>query len=241
MRVLIAIESGSRAWGFPSNDSDFDVRFIYAHYLDDYLSVRELRDVIEMPLLPDNTLGVPLDLSGWDLRKALQLAIKSNPVLVEWLVSPIRYSWDEQIATDLLAFAEEVANLQTFEYHYYRLAMNAWEQIQQNPLEVKLKLYCYALRPTLSLQWILQYESIPPMDVPSLCDRLIKDEKLQDAISNLINLKAQSKEQNIIPRNYLLDYYINLVLERKPERPLEVISGNIFLEKADNLFRKFIS
>src|SRR5436309_8041555 len=85
VRILFAIESGSRAWGFPSINSDYDVRFVYARPLDDYLSMRQYRDVIETELLHDNQLGVPLDLNGWDLRKALQRALASNAVLLEWL------------------------------------------------------------------------------------------------------------------------------------------------------------
>ena len=85
--VLYACESGSRAWGFHSQDSDYDVRFIYAHPPDWYLSVdlEKKRDVIERPILDD------LDVSGWDLRKSLQLFRKSNPPLLEWLDSPIVY------------------------------------------------------------------------------------------------------------------------------------------------------
>jgi len=83
--VLQAIESGSRAWGFPSPDSDYDVRFIYAHPKDWYLQLSEERDVIELPINDE------LDIAGWDLRKALNLANKGNAVVQEWMISPIVY------------------------------------------------------------------------------------------------------------------------------------------------------
>ena len=68
VKILLAVESGSRAWGFESKDSDYDVRFIYVHRKDWYLSLIEGRDVIE-ELDPDGVL----DLAGWDLKKALLL------------------------------------------------------------------------------------------------------------------------------------------------------------------------
>jgi len=80
--VLLAIESGSRAWGFPSPDSDYDCRFIYARRTQDYLSLFPARDVIEEPF--DRVL----DIGGWDLAKALRLLLKGNAVVVEWLMSP---------------------------------------------------------------------------------------------------------------------------------------------------------
>ena len=86
VRICLAVESGSRAWGFPSADSDYDVRFIYVRHPDSYLSIEDVRDVIERPLT-DN-----IDLSGWDIRKALHLFRKSNPPLLEWLQSPMVYS-----------------------------------------------------------------------------------------------------------------------------------------------------
>ncbi|MCE9610243.1 MAG: nucleotidyltransferase domain-containing protein [Chthoniobacter sp.] len=94
VRVLFACESGSRAWGFASRDSDYDVRFLYVHRRDWYLSVEDRRDVIEQPIADD------LDVSGWELRKALRLLRKSNPPLLEWLKSPVVYRHDPVFAAE---------------------------------------------------------------------------------------------------------------------------------------------
>lgn len=85
VKILHAVESGSRAWGFASPDSDYDVRFIYVRKKEDYLTLCEKSDVIEWQL--DETL----DINGWDLKKALQLFHKSNATLFEWSNSPIVY------------------------------------------------------------------------------------------------------------------------------------------------------
>src|SRR3954452_13450282 len=87
VRILYACESGSRAWGFASPDSDYGVRFIYAQPRNWYLSfdVERRRDVIEYPIVDD------IDQSGWDVRKALYLFTRNNGALLEWLHSPIVY------------------------------------------------------------------------------------------------------------------------------------------------------
>lgn len=82
VRILHAVESGSRAWGFESPDSDFDVRFIYVRPRDYYLKLEQTRDVLEFPI---NDL---LDVNGWDLQKALRLLHRSNPSVFEWFKSP---------------------------------------------------------------------------------------------------------------------------------------------------------
>lgn len=85
VKILLAVESGSRAWGFPSPDSDYDVRFIYLRKLNEYLKLETIKDVIEWQL--DDVL----DINGWDIKKVLQLMFKSNPSIIEWLSSPIVY------------------------------------------------------------------------------------------------------------------------------------------------------
>src|SRR5436190_18752929 len=112
VRVLFACESGSRAWGFASRDSDYDVRFLYVHVRDWYLSVEARRDVIEQPIADD------LDLSGWELRKALQLLRKSNPPLLEWLKSPVVYKRDPVFVAECEALAAKYYSPRKCFAHY---------------------------------------------------------------------------------------------------------------------------
>jgi uncharacterized protein len=122
VRIPLAVESGSRAWGFPSTDSDYDVRFLYVRPIEAYLTVTPPRDVIERPI------DATLDVNGWDLRKALQLMLRSNAVLIEWLTSPVRYrNWDG--ADELLALACSAASLTSLTYHYQHQAQRSFEAV----------------------------------------------------------------------------------------------------------------
>ncbi|WP_158706888.1 nucleotidyltransferase domain-containing protein [Candidatus Phycorickettsia trachydisci] len=240
VQILLAVESGSRAWGFPSKDSDYDVRFIYVRKKNTYLSVKNYRDVIEVPVLYDEVLGVPFDLNGWDIRKALQLALKSNPVLIEWLVSPVCYMSDFNIITKIKTFAQKIANLHTFCYHYHNVAKNSWQQIQESPEQVRLKLYCYALRPILVLQWMLIHQQTPPMHMQALCNGVNADHKLLEEIKDLINKKLIANEKDLIKRNFILDSYISHILENKAGYSKEILENTEFIEQADNLFRDIV-
>jgi hypothetical protein len=112
-RIILAVESGSRAWGFPSPDSDFDVRFIYAKPLDDYLSLQPGRDVCEP------AMDGLFDFSGWEIRKALNLLLKCNAIASEWLESPIIYKASDEVPK-LRAFAHHMTSIGRLRYHYFR-------------------------------------------------------------------------------------------------------------------------
>jgi hypothetical protein len=157
VRVLFACESGSRAWGFASPDSDYDVRFIYMQPRDNYLSIREQKDVIELPVTQE------LDVNGWDIRKALQLFLKSNGPLYEWLQSPIIYKEETGFANELRGLMHNYFSLRAGCHHYFSMARNTFESDLQGEL-VKLKKYFYALRPALACTWIIDRSSVPPME-----------------------------------------------------------------------------
>ena len=163
MTVLYACESGSRAWGFESPDSDYDVRFLYAHPREWYLAfdVERQRDVIDRPIVDD------IDCHGWDVRKALYLFTRTNGALIEWLNSPTRYVERGQLAARLRDLAPQCFNAKALCYHYAHMARrNAREYVLGN--RVRLKKYFYVLRPLLAIRHIEQGLGVPPVRFESL-------------------------------------------------------------------------
>ena len=185
VEVLWAVESGSRAWGFASPDSDFDVRFIYKRKAQDYLKLTPDRDVIELPI--DETW----DVGGWDLDKTLKLLAKSNPALFEWMNSPIVY-----IHTDFAARLAPLLTLCLSEermmYHYLSIARCHLTKYLSKDM-VQPKKYFYALRPILACRWLQKYHTAPPV----LFDKLVKaclPSELKSSVDNLLSIKMVSSE-----------------------------------------------
>lgn len=240
VRILLAIESGSRAWGFPSEDSDFDVRFIYVRKQDDYLSVCDFRDVIETPLVHDQFLKVPIDLNGWDLRKALQLGLKSNAVLIEWLKSPVRYMADDKILQQFHDFVLKNADIPSLLYHYDRLAKHAWQEIDANADQTKIKRYFYALRPALACAWMRRFHRAPPMNIMELVEGLDLPEVFMQQLSHVIALKSKAAELDTIERNSIFDLFLRQELAFHVPRPGQQSQPPDQVCLADNLFRQLI-
>lgn len=198
--ILYACESGSRAWGFASPDSDYDVRFIYAHPQNKYLSISELRDVIEVPV---NEI---LDINGWDLRKALSLFRKSNAPLYEWLQSPVVYRADEQFAAAMRSMMPAYFSLRAGFHHYFSMARNAFENDLQGE-QVRIKKYFYALRPLLAARWIIEKQRVPPMEFAPL-RTLIADANIQQPIDRLLEQKKDSNEKTTISADMVLQQFL---------------------------------
>lgn len=189
VRILLAVESGSRAWGFGSPDSDYDVRFIYVHPRDWYLTLEERRDVIERPL--DAHL---VDLGGWDIRKALRLLLKSNPPLYEWLVSPITYLDDGDFRPAARALFERHATRRTLAGHYWSIARGQYHKEIAGDAEARLKKYFYVIRPLLSLLWTVQQQGPPPMGIGDLLAATALPTDVRAAIDDLLEAKRTTPE-----------------------------------------------
>ncbi len=230
--ILYACESGSRAWGFASTDSDYDVRFIYAQPRDCYLSIRERRDVIELPV---NSL---LDINGWDIRKALQLFLKSNGPLYEWLQSPIVYREDAGFAGELRGMMNDFFSLRAGCHHYLSMTRNVFENDMQGP-EVRLKKYFYALRPALACRWIIEKNSVPPMEFPIL-RTLVGDGHWHYEVDKLLEQKKNADEKETIRPIPLLQRWIEGTLMNFKEiaDALEPVQHDT--ARLDLLFRKYI-
>lgn len=212
VRVLFAVESGSRAWGFPSPDSDYDVRFVYARPRDAYLSIDAARDVIERPLVD------LVDCVGWDVRKALGLLSKANPALLEWLASPCVYR-EDGVTTDAMRRLSQFADVRgAATYHYASLAKSNWTTAIEGRDSVKLKKYFYAIRPALALRWLRVRPGSPlPMALSALLDGVPVAAEERDALSGLIAAKEAARELGEGPRIPALDALVTGELDRVPD------------------------
>ena len=218
VKILLAVESGSRAWGFESVNSDWDVRFIYVHKPDWYFKVTEQRDVIEHMYEDD------VDLVGWELRKALVLLRKSNPSLLEWFNSPIVYYKDEDFVKRIREIEKDYFNPIRTMYHYNHIYIKQDERYLQKK-GYQMKRFLYYLRGVLACKWIEKMNSLPPVAFKELLDATIEDKAIRTKVDELIRLKKSGKEHDMLTvedslvdyaRN-LADYYNGIIDSFRPE------------------------
>ncbi len=187
--IIQVIESGSRAWGFPSPDSDYDVRFVYAHPKDWYVQLEPRRDVIELPISDE------LDIAGWDLRKTFNLANKGNAVVHEWIQSPIVYRQHDCFAGMKNLVARSFNSAAAF-HHYRSMAKKAYADIQQSQNK-KLKRFLYFARATLSAQWIAKEKTVPSIEFDALVEKLT-DPDMTQRIRELVARKSRETESAVV-------------------------------------------
>lgn len=219
--IVFAVESGSRAWGFPSPDSDFDVRFFYVRPLSQYLGLTAPRDVIERPI--DGLW----DIGGWDLRKAIGLLVKGNATVAEWLASPLLYREHGPLPFKLRDLIKRNASPAASARHYYGLTKGCYMSEIANRASaeavahaasigavikgfttVNLKKYFYAVRGACAIAWIARYDEIPPMTLPALLSHDILPTAVRDEITKLMRQKATMGEVGEGPRIQVLDDFI---------------------------------
>ncbi|MBV6457116.1 MAG: hypothetical protein HONBIEJF_00223 [Fimbriimonadaceae bacterium] len=235
IRILLAVESGSRAWGFESTDSDYDVRFIYARSIDWYLSIdlESRRDVIEFPIENE------IDISGWDVRKALALLENSNPGFIEWLHSPIRYLEQGPFAGEVVGLLPEIYVLERGLFHYRNMATrNFMSQLQGNL--VPMKKYLYVLRPLLCCQWIERYREPAPMEFVQLLSLIDDQTALVRAIHRLLEQKRSGTEMSRVPPVPELHDFIVAELNRLKTKRFKNAPNPRALETLNGLFRRTI-
>jgi len=231
IKILYACESGSRAWGFPSPDSDYDVRFIYARPKDWYLTLKNKPDTLEFPINDE------LDISGWDIKKALGLLHKSNAALMEWIQSPIVYMGDEMFLDEIRTEAQKCFSSIGTMYHYLSMSQKYSEDLKGD--DVKLKRYFYALRAALAGKWIRLNGTMPPIEFHKMLH--LADVSLRPKILEWIETKALNGESYMIARNENIGAFLQNVVEENGSCASDLSAGNGDLEYLDVLFRKYIS
>lgn len=198
IKILYACETGSRAWGFPSPDSDYDVRFIYMHERDWYLSLNTRKDTIEH-------MDGDLDVTGWDLKKSLILLKKSNAPLIERFMSPIEYHTVPGFKHEFKSLIETHYSPTAVFHHHHSLAKKFWDELKDSN-EIKLKSYFYLTRSLLSCNWIIKSNSVVPMHIEGLMELTSSDYRTR--LMELIKLKATVDEKYLHPKDELLNGHI---------------------------------
>lgn len=203
VKVLLAVESGSRAWGFESENSDWDVRFIYVHKPEWYFSVNEQRDVIEHFYEDD------VDLAGWELKKALTLLKRCNSTLLEWLHSPKVYYIDEDFARRIREVDMYYFNPIKTMYHYNHI-YNKYNERYVQKESCNMKHFLYYLRGILACKWIEKMNSLPPVVFKELLDATVDDKEIKSKIEELIRIKKSGEEHDMhIVDQSLMEYARN--------------------------------
>ena len=228
IKILYACESGSRAWGFASPDSDYDVRFIYTKPLAWYLKVSEVRDTIDF-------IDGDFDTVGWELRKQLRLLKKSNVPAIEHLFSPITY---KESNTELINELREIA-LACFSpvacvYHYLSMSKKYFEKITAE--EVKLKSVFYALRTALASKWIIETKTPAPVVFKDMLSLISNDES--NEIAQLMELKSSKNESFMSTNNAIVTNLVKRTIEESNLYAKSLPGGNMNSERIDSFLYK---
>jgi predicted nucleotidyltransferase len=231
IEILFAVESGSRAWGFESPDSDYDIRFVYKHSKGWYLNLWEQKDTIQF-MTEDDLDGV-----GWDLRKAMKLLAKSNASFLGWLFSPMIYRANMAFLEDLKALAQENFNPVSGFYHYH--SMNKGFNELLDTKDMTLKSYFYALRTALCAHWIAEKGTIPPVLFTDLYPLI--DNKYQEKLNELIVLKSQEDEKSQAAIDPVLIALAKRIVAKNETAKGQLTHRQTQPELINNLFLKTIS
>lgn len=188
IKILFAIESGSRGWGFSSTDSDFDVRFVYVKPKKQYLHINEQADFFDFPINND------LDINGWDLKKFLKLLYASNATPFEWMQSPVLYHKEAIFFGMIEELLPDYFCQQTLVHHYLGLVHKKMEELNEE--NIRLKDFFYIYRSLLATRFAMENNQYPPMEFSKLMN-LVDNESLVEETNRLLAVKKNAIEKDI--------------------------------------------
>ncbi len=235
VKILLACETGSRAWGFPSPDSDFDIRIIYVHKKDWYLSLSEKRDSIDL-MFENNEI----DITGWDLRKSLRLLQKSNAPLLERIQSPILYKHESTFLKEMNELANSQYSRIATIHHYLSMAKKFLEELKEKE-DYKLKKFFYALRSATACKWILEKEEMPPIEFQKMLSGLNIKNSLINRINELISLKATISESYLHNGEIELINFIETCINSANEKRKTLSSSKGNKDELNTFFLKTLT
>ncbi|WP_243290827.1 nucleotidyltransferase domain-containing protein [Bacillus sp. FJAT-47783] len=172
--ILYACELGSRAYGYETKTSDYDIRFIFQYPIASYIGINPIKESIQYN-------HGQMECHGWDIKKAAQLAKKSNPSLIEWLQSPIIYLDQKRFSQKFFDRCKESYDLSTLRKHYERMFTKNIEQVREG----KFKMLLHAIRSLLAIQYMIHEQKIPPVQLSKLL-LYITDDQIKETYEAVI-------------------------------------------------------
>ena len=202
IKILFLLESGSRAWGFESDDSDYDIRGVF---IQDYLKVDGIMENISAKI-------GNLDIELWDLRKFLRLMTKSNPSTWEWLSSKIVY-FDSDLRKELIKLFVKSYDRESLWKHYVSMAKQNFNKyivsVREDGDKVSLKKYIYVLRSLSCALWIEKHSSPPPKHYNETINLFPKE--VMDFFIKVVKAKKKSESltgnRNMNIENYVVKFF----------------------------------
>lgn len=233
IRILFAVESGSRAWGIESKDSDYDVRFVYIRPKDDYLKLNKMADVItdsyneHMERAPQE--GCLIDIEGFDIYKYLRMLSSSNPTAIEWLKSDVVYI--NEGPSELRQYIEQNANPVSLYHHYKSMCKQNYIKYIKSRNKLTYKKYLYAMRGLLNAKYVAINHKIPNVYFIETINELLKSKEIPSTVlfqlRDIIKLKKQGNEKNIEETIPNFDLYIENELKDNSDCPDNIRSKSI--------------
>ncbi|TDG00214.1 nucleotidyltransferase domain-containing protein [Paenibacillus piri] len=231
VRIVYACEAGSRMWGLASQNSDYDVRFVYVRPTDWYLSIFDKPDVIERPV------SKQLDIHGWDLKKALNLFRKSNPPLFEWLLSPVIYMEPYTVMPRIRELAPRAFSPRSGVFHYLHMAKRNFRDCLRSD-KLHIKTYINAFRPIFACRWTLETGGPPPVDFGTLLEALEAEPAVKREIETLVFRKKAGDTYGPEPaRKILADYLERHITELESAAGQAPAGDSLPDDEWDALFR----
>ncbi|MBI2145853.1 nucleotidyltransferase domain-containing protein [Candidatus Woesearchaeota archaeon] len=219
IKILFAVESGSRLWRMSSKDSDYDVRFVFVQPLENYISIQNDKNT---NLVINHTFG-DIDLSGFDIFKFSKLLLKSNPSIIEWFQSDILYYGKKPKELQKIALTH--FNPAALYYHYKSMCRFNYEKYLASKHEVTYKKYLYAMRGLVNAQYVITTQGLPPISFPECLQRSsFLPTKIKESLLKIIKLKCEGREKDLIQNISLYDQYILEFLQKNEKilpKPIE--------------------
>ena len=230
VKVLFACEAGSRAWGFHSVQSDYDVRFVYLQHRDHYVTLGNPNDSLNFGV------NQQLDLNGWDVRKFLQLMAKSNATVMEWLRSPVGYVSEPAFVDEARQLMVRYFNPLATYYHYAGLARNHMEEVSQ--LIPTVKVYLHAARALIAAQWVVRNQSPPPTLFNDLL-RFVGSDSTREVLDQLMLMKRS--DNNLLTEKVAeLEQWMEQTFTDNEHEKATLKHEKVGLEELDVFYRKVL-